>query len=610
MKRGRGLDWTNALERHWRPFVLIFWGCTVAYLMWERWAGIGAFALSDTDDNMRIMQVRALVRGQDWFDLRQYRMGYPGGLDIHWSRLVDLPIAGLWLALSVVMDGAAAERWAVAIAPVLPMLVAMGAIALVARRMIGPNSIWLALAILVCANSARSMWAPLRIDHHGWQLAMVAVAMAGLVDPRRVRGGVTLGIASALSLVIGLEMLLYVAMAGVIVGLMWVRDPHEGERLAAYGVSLGGASALGFLLFASQANRGYVCDALSPVWLSTVLVACAAAVVLGRSNLRTLTLRFGAAALAGVGVAAVYALAWPECLGRLERVPAELDDLWLSNVREAMPLYRHSTETIFAIATLPATGLIGYAATLWRVRREPEQLARWTALAALGLLSAALLLWQTRAAAASQLFAVPGAAGLGWTLILWAQAQRSVLLRVFGTAGAFALVSGAVVMQASGFLKKEEPRTNARRAIDNANWRCMTFGGLQAVARQPRGRVLTFVDMGPRLITLTHHDAITGPYHRNADEILDVMRAFRGDAERAREIVERRRIDYVLICPNMSESTVYRADAPRGFYAQISGGRVPAWLEPVMLPSDSPFRMWRVRRPDQAMVASRPSSTN
>ena len=46
----------------------------------------------------------------------------------------------------------------------------------------------------------------------------------------------------------------------------------------------------------------------------------------------------------------------------------------------------------------------------------------------------------------------------------------------------------------------------------------------------------------------------------------------------------------------MSESTIYRADAPEGFYMQLFNNRVPAWLEPVQLPENSPFRMWRVRR--------------
>ncbi len=112
----------------------------------------------------------------------------------------------------------------------------------------------------------------------------------------------------------------------------------------------------------------------------------------------------------------------------------------------------------------------------------------------------------------------------------------------------------------------------------------------------PKGYVLTFVDLGPRLITVTHHDAVAGPYHRNQAAILDVMRAFRGTAEAAHATIARRGIDYVLICPGMSESTVYRAEAPKGFYVQLSKNQAPAWLEPLSLPAGSPFKMWRVVR--------------
>ena len=58
----------------------------------------------------------------------------------------------------------------------------------------------------------------------------------------------------AFSLVIGLEMLPYLAAAGIIVVLMWVRDAAEARRLAAYGISLGGGCAFGFLVFTSEAN--------------------------------------------------------------------------------------------------------------------------------------------------------------------------------------------------------------------------------------------------------------------------------------------------------------------------------------------------------------------
>jgi hypothetical protein len=171
-----------------------------------------------------------------------------------------------------------------------------------------------------------------------------------------------------------------------------------------------------------------------------------------------------------------------------------------------------------------------------------------------------------------------------------------MLVRVGGIVGAFMVVSGALSGQAAGWFDKPDPVTPARQAINRANNNCPTPAALRPVAMQPRGYVLTFNDLGPRLVTLTHHDAISGPYHRNHQAILDVMRAFRGDEANAHAIVERRGIDYVLICPNMSESTIYRSAAPNGFYAHLSAGRVPAWLEPVALPANSPYRMWRVRR--------------
>jgi hypothetical protein len=43
-----------------------------------------------------------------------------------------------------------------------------------------------------------------------------------------------------------------------------------------------------------------------------------------------------------------------------------------------------------------------------------------------------------------------------------------------------------------------------------------------------------------------------------------------------------------------SSSTIFMAEAPKGFYAELERGKVPVWLEPVVLPEGSPFRMWRV----------------
>ena len=60
--------------------------------------------------------------------------------------------------------------------------------------------------------------------------------------------------------------------------------------------------------------------------------------------------------------------------------------------------------------------------------------------------------------------------------------------------------------------------------------------------------------MAPRLIVMTRHRGIAGPYHRNGAAMLDVFYGLRGDEARLRETIERYDIGYVLICPGMSES--------------------------------------------------------
>jgi hypothetical protein len=99
-------DWAfDLIGRRWKPIALIVWLGFCGWFIFSEWKSIRYFALGDTDDNMRIMQVRALLHGQGWFDLRQYRMNPPLGANIHWSRLVDLPIAGPFSAEPAPSDG-------------------------------------------------------------------------------------------------------------------------------------------------------------------------------------------------------------------------------------------------------------------------------------------------------------------------------------------------------------------------------------------------------------------------------------------------------------------------------------------------------------------------
>jgi hypothetical protein len=577
---------------HWRRWLLLLWLLLAAWLLYQRWSGIHWFALGDTDDNMRISQVRAWLGGQDWYDLRQYKLDPPHGANIHWSRLVDLPIAAIIVALRPLVGGVLAEQAAVAAAPLLALGAALYALALAARRLVSPWAFLLAVPILACGQAAMNMWTPLRIDHHGWQLASLILMVAGIADSKGARGGVTAGLATAASLAIGLELLPYLALGGGMITLWWVVDRGQANRLRAYGVALAGGSALGFALFASNDNRQFVCDALSPVYLSATLAAGALLVLLASLPARSTGLRLALALTAGAAVAGAFALVWPDCLGRPERLTPELQRLWFNNVREAKPIYQHGWRTALQVGALPIVGLIGSLIALWRARSGPLRLP-WAAVTLLASLSAALLLWQTRAGPAAQLLAVPGATALGWLLLssLWAHGLHSRL--AWGSALGLALLALLV----TGIVTKAVPATplgKARKAVSLANRRCPTLPALRPVARMPPATILTFVDFGPRLITVTHHRAIAGPYHRNQQAILDVQHSFRAQSpEVAHGVMRRYGATMLLICPGMSESTLYASQNKTGFYRQLVRGRVPAWLEPVELPKGSPFKLWR-----------------
>ncbi len=584
---------SGLIDRRWKWIVVLAWLGFAAWFVFSKWTEIRFFGLPDTDDNMRIMQVRGLLAGQDWYDLRQYRMNPPWGANIHWSRLVDLPIAGLILLLKPFVGTSWAERSAVAIAPLLPYLLLLFSLALSVRRLVDRRAYPLAFFTLFFAGSTNGMFRPERIDHHGWQLAFLALMMSAIADPKRTRGGITLGVATALSLAIGLEMLIYIAIAGSAMVIFWIVDRDEAERLRAYAVTLSAGTCAAFLIFASNENWKAVCDALSPVWLSDALLGGALLYVLTLLSPADWKRRFAIAAGAGLILAAFHALVWPQCLQRLEGVSPEVEHLWLSHVREARPIYRHGWRVATLVLGLGTIGAIGWAVLAWLRRREPEQLRRVLAAAALAISATVLLLWQTRTGPAAQMMAAVGTAALVWTLAPLTWKSSWAVVRVVGTTAAVVISAGAALPLVLD-LFPEKPSTPRQQAIGKANRLCGTLWGLKPIAQQPKGMVFTFIDLGPRLIAVTHHDAVGGPYHRNGQQIADVMNAFRGNADQARRIIRKYRSAYLLTCPNSSTTTIFQSEAPKGFYAQLERGQVPGWLTRVELPADSPFKMWRV----------------
>ncbi len=596
----------SELSREWKWIVLIGWALIAAWYLSKYAPAMRYLSLGDTDDNLRYVQVRDWLAGQDWWDLTQHRMNPPVGGNIHWSRLVDLPIAALMLGLRPFVGAVRADELALGIAPLLPLLPLMAALAFIARRLEPNGFAWVfAAGLPLGAGMALGMFMPMRVDHHGWQLALTAIAVAGLVDPNHRRGGLIAGAASALSVSIGMEMMIYLAGGGAMIALRWVFKPGAARRMIPYALSLSGSTALCYLLFASNANRQPVCDALSPIWTTLLVLAGALMLLLASLPLRTWQQRLLGGAIGGAALLAFAYLVWPQCLTGAYQISPELERSWLVYVREAKPITVQGPRVWVPLVALPLTGLVCAMIGAWRHRADLDRLWAWGTIALMILFAGSLLFWQIRAAPAAQLLAIPPVAWAGWQLLraLWSARWRARIASL----GAFALLACVasaytvfpklapyVLNSATG---KPAPRQAARTAqTRTAASRCKAQPSLTLLNQLPSSVIFTMVDLGPRLLATTHHKVIAGPYHRNGTAILDIHHAMDGSPDRFRDIAEAHGARYVLICPNFPEGTIYSSRSPKGYYAQMLRGEVPAWLEPVELRTKAtlPFQVYRI----------------
>jgi hypothetical protein len=224
------------------------WLVIAVDLIFKQWADT-ALTLSDTDDAMRLVQVRDFLHGQSWFDLHQPRLGPPAGYDSHWSRLIDAGLAGLFLMFHQFVDTALAERLMRVVWPLLWLIPAILGAAAIAWRLAGRDAAVVTLLLAVAGLPAFTQFVPGRIDHHNAQIALALAVVAATVWSDRIRSAaVAAGAFTALALAIGLENLVFIAICGAAFALRYAFDRAAAPALARYGWSLAAGAAVAFFV--------------------------------------------------------------------------------------------------------------------------------------------------------------------------------------------------------------------------------------------------------------------------------------------------------------------------------------------------------------------------
>lgn len=580
-------------RRFWR-MVLVHW-LLIALVVAAISAGaIARQTYGDPDDILRRLEVRDLIAGQSWWDVTQYRLA--SGM-MHWSRLVDLPLAAVILPLRPLHGELLAERVAMVVVPLVTLGCALALVAAITRRLLDAEHAGLAMLLMPLSVPIIFQMRPMRIDHHGWQVVMALVALYAALSPRATaRSGIAVGLAIAALLTISLEGLPVAVLLLGLLALAWALDPTRRAPLIAAGATSFLAALALHIATRGPAMLYPACDAMSPVWLAVLGVAALSLALATLAGRLPLAARIGALALGGIACAVTLVAVQPACLaGPFSALDPLVRRFWYEKVPEGLPMWQQTPEWAFQSIALCFVGLAGTVLALRRASTV-ERVAWWLLLGAqVGTLLIALDV--QRASATANAFALPGAAALVLTLLHRARRIEALLPRLGATAGA--LLLGALGLAAVPLSTMTVHRTQQQaeqRAVKVGRAPCQKNSDVDVLAALPPGRVFAPLDLAPQIIVDTSHHAIASGHHRNAAAMRDVIDGFMAAPDEARRLVaDKYRADYLIGCPGADETEIYAAAAPHGLWARLEKGERFDWLQPVDL-NGSPVLAWRVLR--------------
>ncbi len=554
-------------------------------------------AFFDSDDALRIVEVRAWLGGQGWYDLVAHRLAPPAGLLMHWSRVVDVPLGLLVRLFGLVADPVHAERLARLAFPLALQAAMIAATAWVGRILAGPGAVLPAALLIVLSGIAFGQFQPGRIDHHAPQILLLMLSTGTTLmslDPMKARFAALTGLIIALSLAISLENLPFFAVLLAVPPLAWaVGGQPWRPALAWFATGLGVCVPAMFALTVAPARWSAVAtDALSIAHVAALGAGAIALLVLAEltSRLPTARLRWLAATLAGAAVAVLVAATYPSVLhGPYAAMDPLIERMWLSHVQEAQPITRALREQpgLIPLVLGPLlAGVMATAAAAWFSHGSAR--GRWLVVVALLTAGCAGAAWEFRVTGSvGPLALLAGAAVMAKAIDLARRSRPLCLLLPCGSVLLFSSVAWAMVPL---------PETASPGAAEiAAAAACRDGASFAPLALYPAITAFAPIDAGSYILADTQMSAIGAPYHRNQAGNLLVLKAFLAEPEAAKAMIRSSVANVVLVCPGDPQLAIAAKLAPRGLAAALLDGRVPDWLIPLPV-TGTPYRAYALVR--------------
>ncbi|MGB7369626.1 hypothetical protein [Erythrobacter sp.] len=574
----------------------IAWIAISAFLLFSRWNTGAIEQFADPDDILRLMQVRDLLAGQSWFDTTQYRIDAPGGgVPMHWSRLVDLPIAAVILLLTPFIGSGAAENAAVIIVPLLTLGVVLLLAMRIAWRLMGDEEATMTALVLAFSMPVLFQLIPTRIDHHGWQIVCALAALNGLMARSPQTGGRVIGAALAIWLSISIEGLPLAALFFVVLALKWLSKRDDRVMILSAIRTLAVTSLALFLATRGPFDLATYCDAISPVHLAIFGGGAIALSALSRLEpVPTAWILAGMAVTGAVAAGAMLGVA-PQCVtsGGFDGLDPLVVTFWHEKVLEGRPFWDQNIYNTLQHSVAP---LIGLFALFGLMRQSGGWLAQFWRDYAIILLGAYVIsLFVLRAGAVACALAAPAVA---WQLRQWLRSMRTTKRPMPRIAATLSILVALVPTLPLVLLAKAVPAAADTSVAGAASEvartsNCKLEEATSFLDAYEPGEIFAPLDISPGLL-FTRHSVVATGHHRGKDTMRLVIATSLGSTENARKVLLARGTDYIAVCPRFLETALYRQEAPESFIADLEDERAMDWLEPIEVDNGSNLMLWRV----------------
>lgn len=563
----------------------------------------------DTDDALRLVQIREFLINGAWYNTLLPSIGAPEALNSHWSRLIDLPVAWLISIFALFLNYLDAELAARIVWPlILLFVVARFLVAEVERQLQSPNHKTgatmhstahggvILLALLLLTSSALFQFVPGRIDHHNAQIACAVIGILlcqrALIDPAK---GWLAGSVLGLGLAIGFEALPLVAAVVGLAALLACFDRAARLGITRCIVALAGTLITAYAITTHPAEWAMVeCDELSPNLLGLVGTGAAGSgILLMRFRNAAPWVWLGGLALSGAVGLAIYVATNPACAsGAFAGMDPVVKTHWLATVVEGKSLLQYAKVQpsgafgFLAIMAITLVLVIRQAATTRTI--EHIFIAGATLLA--GLYGFYYIKFMPYGA---MLSLVPMAVWIARLPAIGKTPADSVQIRatIACNQTMFIMLAGFAI----GIFSNVEDGAKAK--MSSSVQSCTNKSDIAALSQLPSGLIISDIDIGPYIALATHHRAYAGPYHRIHTSLRDVIMLAKSPLDQAPGQLAKMNADYLVLCA-VDTATKGTGGKPALFNAHMRRGGAFPGLEPISIGQlEGPLKVWKITTP-------------